>query len=377
MEIPIKPELDTCRSVFQVTTPSGTGAVAVIAVQLADHQSPDIALSHFKQTLTRSLEGLPTGRILFGTWRDEEIVIVRVSRVLWEIQCHGGRAAVNRIRHDLHTSGLSERDERQVVRQTQRSTETDALRRARHAINDVVDHMLPHCRTLFAAEVVLSQRTNGLASLLARTVAPEHTSAATLSEDAEATRRHLATTRNVARHLTTPWRVVLAGAPNVGKSSLMNAIAGRDRALVSEIAGTTRDQLEADIIVDGWVVTLIDTAGVRSAPESALEAAGIELTYAAIHECDLVVLVDDRTQDDTSASPQLPRHVPVIHVLSKCDLAAIPATYDGAVRVSAVTGAGLDELRHAIITRLVPFPVTPQCPLLLPGLEEFTSARGD
>src|SRR5439155_1993256 len=91
----------------------------------------------------------------------------------------------------------------------------------------------------------------------------------------------------VGRHLVEPWKVVVAGPPNVGKSSLVNALAGYQRTVVSEVAGTTRDAVSVQLAFDGWPVELTDTAGLREA--SGLEAAGIERAKRALAEADLVL----------------------------------------------------------------------------------------
>ena len=102
--------------------------------------------------------------------------------------------------------------------------------------------------------------------------------------------------RDLGLHLTTPWRVVLAGAPNVGKSSLMNAIAGYQRAIVSPTPGTTRDVVTVTTAIDGWPVQLADTAGLRETQDE-LESAGVALADAAIGEADLVIVVSDASAD--------------------------------------------------------------------------------
>lgn len=135
---------------------------------------------------------------------------------------------------------------------------------------------------------------------------------------------------------------VIAGRPNVGKSSLLNALVGRRRALVSEEPGTTRDAIEDDAVLADVPFRLVDTAGLRREAER-LEAQGIEITRERIAEADLVVFVIDasagETDEDRALRATLPP-VPVVAVANKCDLAAWP----GLPNVSAVTGAGLDTL---------------------------------
>ncbi len=127
--------------------------------------------------------------------------------------------------------------------------------------------------------------------------------------------------------------VVLAGPPNAGKSSLLNALLGENRAIVSAEAGTTRDSIEEWLDVGGWPVRLVDTAGIRRAA-NAVEAEGVDRAEELIARADLVVALD--------------LDVPgALRVHSKCDLAC-----GEGLNVSAVTGEGLDALREAIASRL-------------------------
>jgi tRNA modification GTPase len=161
----------------------------------------------------------------------------------------------------------------------------------------------------------------------------------------------------LGRHLTRPWRVAIAGAPNVGKSSLLNRLAGFQRCVVSPLPGTTRDVVTARLAVDGWPMEFVDTAGVRDQAE-ALEQQGIELALAAATEADLCLWLLD-----ASAPPVMPpREVPGLRlVINKIDLP--PAwnldQFPQALRISAETGIGIDELQHALSGWLVPQTPTP------------------
>jgi tRNA modification GTPase len=161
----------------------------------------------------------------------------------------------------------------------------------------------------------------------------------------------------LGRHLTEPYRVVVAGLPNVGKSSLLNALAGYQRSVVAPMPGTTRDVVTVRLAVDGWPIELADTAGLRAEADD-LEAAGIEQAREAAAHADLCLWVLD-------PSTQPPGHVEnsrtVIRVINKMDLRPawdLDAVPD-AVRVSAVTGAGLANLCAAMAHRLVPEPPSP------------------
>ncbi|HEY5898284.1 MAG TPA: tRNA uridine-5-carboxymethylaminomethyl(34) synthesis GTPase MnmE [Burkholderiales bacterium] len=143
--------------------------------------------------------------------------------------------------------------------------------------------------------------------------------------------------------------VVLAGRPNVGKSSLLNRLAGEERAIVTPIAGTTRDALREPIEMDGLALVVVDTAGLRPSSDE-LERLGIARTRHELERADLVIAVHEAGSDE--AIPDLPAcGAARLDVYNKVDLYPgfrVPA---GALAVSARTGDGLDEMRKAILEK--------------------------
>jgi tRNA modification GTPase len=142
----------------------------------------------------------------------------------------------------------------------------------------------------------------------------------------------------------------LSGAPNVGKSSLMNALLGRGRAIVTEIAGTTRDLLEADLKIGGLHFKLLDTAGIRKT-EEIIEQEGIRRSLEALGQADLILLVLDATrgiqQEDYEILAQAPTHKTVV-VWNKVDLPSAHEKPEGSISLSAKEGHGLEALKAAI-----------------------------
>jgi len=148
-----------------------------------------------------------------------------------------------------------------------------------------------------------------------------------------------------ARVYSTGMRLALIGAPNVGKSSLMNRLADAEVAIVTDRPGTTRDLLRASIAIDGIPVELIDTAGLHDS-EDEVERIGIERARGAAAGADLILEVRDLTRPQVRAPlPDLPG-IPVLQVWNKQDLC--PRDAREGLQVSAVTGVGLDDLRAAI-----------------------------
>lgn len=160
-----------------------------------------------------------------------------------------------------------------------------------------------------------------------------------------------------ALHLTRPWRVVLAGPPNVGKSTLLNALAGYDRAIADPTPGTTRDAVTARVTIEGWPMEVVDTAGLRE-PADAIEEAGLAKAAQARSGADLVLWL--RSGDVPAAPPAAVASPRQMSVWTKADLQPAPP---GELAVSAQTGEGIEELRRAMATALVPCVPPPEVPL--------------
>ena len=153
------------------------------------------------------------------------------------------------------------------------------------------------------------------------------------------------------RVLRDGFQVVIIGKPNAGKSSLMNYLSGEDTAIVTEVAGTTRDILREQIDVDGLAVEVIDTAGLRDNPDE-IEAEGIRRARDALVKADAVLLIVDANLGEDATGYELPPEAPIVVVRNKIDLSGdVPGmlqTEPPVVNVSAQTGAGIDALRETI-----------------------------
>lgn len=344
-----------CR--FQILTAPGPGAVAVIQLTGGNDQAAlwlrckMMSNSSADQSLNAS-QGMIVDRIYYGRWNSEDLVVVRTSESTFEIQCHGGRIAIDRITCDLQDAGATE----------QPVVDVQPLATLREQVEREIELRLPTARSRRIAGLILAQATNSLCDDLA-----ELKSASATSEAVAAIRRRLERWQNIADHLSEPWRVVLAGAPNVGKSSLLNAIAGMERSIVYDQPGTTRDIIEVDTVIDGWPFRFVDTAGIRMDGDAGqIESLGIQQSYLAVSHCDVLCLVvDDRSESLASIESlmlnNLPMHVVVVR--NKCDLATDEnasqstetriATFR-CISVSASMGYGLDDLLQWIKLAVVP-----------------------
>jgi len=148
------------------------------------------------------------------------------------------------------------------------------------------------------------------------------------------------------------FQVVIVGKPNAGKSSLLNALSGHEAAIVTELAGTTRDILRESIDIDGLMVELVDTAGLRDHPDL-IEAEGIRRARAALKKADAVLWIQDATEPlENNHEEDIADNIPVIVLRNKTDVTEeAPGTLSSdplVLNISAKTGAGLDTLRDTI-----------------------------
>jgi tRNA modification GTPase len=159
-------------------------------------------------------------------------------------------------------------------------------------------------------------------------------------------------TARAGRVLRDGYRVVIVGRPNAGKSSLLNRLSGEEAAIVTEVAGTTRDILREQISVDGLAVELIDTAGLRDDPDR-IEEEGIRRAREALKSADAVLWIQDANESpEQRIDENLPEGAEIIIVRNKIDMtgeqAGLAADGSGAVRLSAKTGDGIDALHECL-----------------------------
>ncbi|AOF85097.1 tRNA modification GTPase TrmE [Hydrogenophaga sp. RAC07] len=158
-------------------------------------------------------------------------------------------------------------------------------------------------------------------------------------------------------------QVVIAGQPNAGKSSLLNALAGAELAIVTPVAGTTRDVVQQTIQIEGVPLHVVDTAGLRDSPDvDEVERIGIERAWGRIRQADVVLFLHDLTRTDTATyqradaaiaanlAQAVPATVPVLHVWNKLDQSPeAPTALQDGVAISAKRGEGLDVLRRRLL----------------------------
>jgi tRNA modification GTPase len=193
-------------------------------------------------------------------------------------------------------------------------------------------------------------------------------------DDIAETIGRLADTYRAGHLIREGLRVAIVGRPNVGKSSLFNALLGTERAIVTDIAGTTRDELRERFSIDGVPVSLIDTAGLRETDDR-VESIGVERARASMADADLVVVMLDASEQTSDYDREIlesVRELNYIVAINKTDL--VPSTdidrmiaaehsslsylRERITPISVKTGEGLDELRHAILRPFAPGDIT-------------------
>jgi len=352
-------------------TPAGAGAIATLAIR--GPRAWPVACQLFRSATNKALpaEVPESGSMWFGHFgehrRADQVIlsIKEVSPVPWvEVHCHGGRQLVGLLLETLDRRGIERRTWQEFLRAVQSPLCAAAL------------EMLAQATTTRAASILLDQYHGALEQRL------DELRLSLLQRDIEAAWRTLDELQKnslLGRHLVEPWRVVVAGAPNVGKSTLVNALAGYRRSIVAPSPGTTRDVLTTSLAIDGWPIELMDTAGLRDATAS-LESAGIALARQSLVDADLCLWIVDTTTSPVWPDPSLTSpKTSMILVVNKIDQ---PPAWNRtlaaeALFISATTGAGLPELCSAISQRLVPSPPSPGCavPFLNSQFEALAAIR--
>jgi len=368
------PATDT---IAALATPAGSSALAVIRVSGPD--SRRLAQGIFDALLSPRVAR-------HGNYRDRNGLLL--DDVVWtffagpatstgedalELSCHGNPFIAQKILEDLWVRGCRPAEPGEFTRRAFLNGRMD-LSQA-EAVMDLIrarsDRALAAARRLLEGGLSrhLQPLTEGLTALLARIEAqidfPEEDLPA---QDRAALRSQLESVRRGAERLlaTLPYgellrdgiKTAIVGEPNAGKSSLLNRLVGRERAIVSPEPGTTRDFIEERIVVGPHGLRLIDTAGLNPAPGT-IEQLGIDKTLERIAEADLLLVVLDATRP----APALPAALSgrmgaknTIVVLNKADLLqgppvpAVPPTLPF-VRVSALTGEGLSDLTDFLAQR--------------------------
>ena len=355
-------------TIVALATPSGVGGIGV--VRLSGPQAVAIAESIAgptpgpRRATHRRLRGVD------GSVIDDGIVILfpgpnsYTGEDVVELQGHGSPLLLQQLldvarrlgarlarpgefTERAYLNGRMDLAQAEAVADLIHAQTATAARLARNSLDGALAFELqPVATEIRALRVLIEAEIDFGETDLESAVAPEVAArAATLAAVVDALRERL----RPARVFTAGLRLALVGAPNVGKSSLMNRLADAEVAIVTDRPGTTRDLLRANVAIDGIPVELVDTAGLHDS-EDEVERIGIQRARDAAAAADLVLEIRDLTRPDARATlPDLP-DIPLLTVWNKADLMPRDIAKNGPV-VSAATGAGLDALREAILAQ--------------------------
>lgn len=346
------------------------GRSAVASVRIAGSAAKECIDHYFRSASGVGANSMSTDRVYFGRWGDgdegEELVVARVAEHCFEVHCHGGALAAGRILEDVA------RRAGQVVEVADRmpgEAQDLLLREAMIALAQApTDRIAAHLLTQVRG--ALHHRLGQLCRQVEQ-LAVDHGGngrEASAAEQVESQLQQLVAHGSLGVRLLRPFQVVIAGAPNVGKSVLLNRLVGYDRAIVFDQPGTTRDLLKTTTAWDGWLVQLTDTAGIRETTSDPIEQAGIESARQQIQAADLVLYVVDATDSGTWVLPSTPdasiqESNKCLRVANKCDLPHQPDQLPrDTICISAKTGDGVDLLVSDMLTSLT-FPLDDDVPL--------------
>jgi len=363
-----------------VATAPGVGAIGVVRVSGSGLRSV------FKPLLGREPE---PRRALLTTFRDRDGLPIDTGLALYfpapnsytgeevlELQGHGGPAVLQRLLNRCLELGARVAEPGEFTRRAFLNGKLDLAQAeavadligarseaaARSAVRSLQGDFSREIRTLVSE--VTELRTLVEACIDFPEEGIEHLAPSEARTRVQRLRTNIASVESAARRgslLREGARVALIGRPNVGKSSLLNRLAGEEVAIVTALPGTTRDVIRQELLVDGIPIHVLDTAGLRD-PGDPIERVGVERTRTVIEQADLVLFVSDAqagpSAEDLPLLSELPAEIARLIVLNKVDLSAgnEPGASESArgrqVRVSATTGAGLGALRAEIVAAL-------------------------
>ncbi len=356
-------------TIAAIATPLGTGGVGIVRI------SGDQAGEILTRLLGAAGSQLEDRKLEYGLLRDGDEVVDEVLFVLMrgprsftgedvaEVHGHGGVANMARILRLVVAAGARHAGPGEFTRRAFTNRRIDLTRA--EAIADIVNASSEKALRVAQQQLRgdLGDRIDAMCVTATELCAeieawidfPEDTLPEAIRDRQAATSRTmsescvaLADTFGVGNALNNGVDVVLRGPVNVGKSSLFNTLVGESRALVNAEAGTTRDYVEAQVVWDGVLVTIVDTAGIRETG-SAVEGEGIEMGEKRAERADLELLI--RVADDDSVAPEMTEKQ--ILVISKSDLDSVSEARDTepGIRTSSKSGHGIDLLKAEILKR--------------------------
>lgn len=373
---------DTIAAISTARAPAGIGII-----RISGEDALACADRIFYGKKEKKLADQKAGTIHYGWIKEGECLIDEVLAMVFhaphsytgedtvEIQCHGGIIAVGRILEAALRNGARAAEPGEFTKRAYLNGRID-LSRA-EAVMDIISAKSRYAQESSASQLTgkLETKISGIRSLLLETLAfiesalddPEHYSLEGQEEELKEKIRSakemtgkLLSSADMGKYIGEGIKTVILGKPNAGKSSVLNAIMGSDRAIVTHIPGTTRDILRETVQIKGTCLVLSDTAGIREA-DNEVEKIGIERTKEEAKNADLILYVADSSEPLDEQDMQilnLAADKQVIIILNKTDLETKTTAEDirrlcpyPIVETSAVNGEGIEELKELINER--------------------------
>jgi tRNA modification GTPase len=347
---------------------TGPSAAAIATIQVYGPSAETVLTKVFKP-----LGGQPadfeTGRVLLGHVTDgpntiDQVILGCEAPRQFAVHCHGNPITVQTIMALLRDLGVH------LLTAEQLLTKINTAGCSQSAIAVEAKLALATVKTLEGACLITSQISAGLSQLA--TQWQQHIDSISLN-DLAAQARQVLEDSTAARLIISGCRLVLIGPPNTGKSTLLNALAGREKAIVTDIKGTTRDWISAEIHIPPLAATVIDTAGLDlTVAHADTDKLAQARTLEMLHQADLILLVLDIAQPATQLTPDLLANLTgkeILLVLNKTDLpprldtSQLPAHLSQPIPISAAQPTGLEDLIGAVHRRLRVTNIDPQIPI--------------
>jgi tRNA modification GTPase len=338
-----------------VMTGKGTGAIATI--QICGESAKGIV-----EKIFRPAAELQTGKIHIGKIADnsktiDQITIGCISPDTFVINCHGNPLIVEQICQLLQREGVELVTAEQLLARTDTSGDTIAME-AKLA--------LPKIKTIEGTQIILNQTNSGLTAVAKKWLISVQRSADSGQKELNAElyklladqARKIIETSQIAKLIMYGCKMVLAGPPNTGKSTLLNVLVGREKAIVTNIRGTTRDWVSAECKIGTMAVELIDTAGLDETILNDTDKAAQQGAIDIINQADLILLVLDNgetIEQLTSRLTEIVEGKKILTIINKSDLPGLlditklqGKLVSNVVKISALSGTGINELAEKV-----------------------------
>lgn len=365
------------QTIAAISTPVGAGAIGI--VRISGDDALKVAAKIFRTSKLKDLKDAVPNMMYYGTVTAGEVsdrclgVYFKAPKTytgedIFELHCHGGVRLVNEILKGCIEAGARAADKGEFTKRAFLNGKL-ALSDAEAVISMINAESEAQLKASYRSMTgKLSEQIYAFEEKLLDAIATMEAALDYPEEMEEESRRvakdtvnalckeleKLIATAKTGSYVKQGIDVAIVGIANVGKSSTLNALTGKDRAIVTEIAGTTRDSLEERIEVNGVIINLIDTAGIRETDDK-VEKLGVDRSRAIAKNSDLVLFITEAGRELTDEEKEILRSVEgskVLYVFNKDDKCHAKDDREG-IFVSAKTGEGIERLKKEIVDRVI------------------------